>query len=410
MITIIAEKPSVAQAIARIVHSDTRKDGYYEGSRYYVTWAFGHMVEIYAEGADSWDADLPLIPDSFSLRVARTHTAKGDRADPGYAKQLGVIRSLAARSEAVINAGDAGREGELIQRYIYAYIGLRKPVRRLWISSLTDSAIRKGLEELRPSRDYDALYEAGRARSEADWLVGINATRALTRASGGKRVLSLGRVQTPTLGIVCRRFLENRDFVPSPFWTLKAEARLGKAVFTARSPRFGDRREALCAIEPALSAPGMIVETVERTTKEVQPPLLHDLTSLQKACNQRYGMTADETLSAAQSLYEKKLITYPRTVVRSGTVEPKERERWQGERSPCYHPDGREALRRPGRGTGARLRRGPTALPGVPLAPLRRARDHGLLPGGRRDFHREGAGGADPGLEGRARGRRAPGG
>ena len=313
MITIIAEKPSVAQAIARIVHSDTRKDGYYEGSRYYVTWAFGHMVEIYAEGADSWDADLPLIPDSFSLRVARTHTPKGDRADPGYAKQLGVIRSLAARSEAVINAGDAGREGELIQRYIYAYIGLRKPVRRLWISSLTDSAIRKGLEELRPSRDYDALYEAGRARSEADWLVGINATRALTRASGGKRVLSLGRVQTPTLGIVCRRFLENRDFVPSPFWTLKAEARLGKAVFTARSPRFGDRREALCAIEPALSAPGMVVETVERTTKEVQPPLLHDLTSLQKACNQRYGMTADETLSAAQSLYEKKLITYPRT-------------------------------------------------------------------------------------------------
>ena len=313
MITIIAEKPSVAQAIARIVQSDTRKDGYYEGKHYFVTWAFGHMVEICAEGADDWGADLPLLPATFSLRIARTHTAKGDRADPGYAKQLGIIRSLVARSEEVINAGDAGREGELIQRYIYTYIGLRKPVRRLWISSLTDDAIRRGMNELRPSRDFDTLYEAGRARSEADWLVGINATRALTRASGGKRTLSLGRVQTPTLGIVCRRFLENRDFVPSAFWTLKAEARLGKTEFTARSSRFGEHREASSALEAALAAPGMVVVKVERAAREVMPPLLHDLTSLQKACNQRYGMTAEQTLSVAQSLYEKKLITYPRT-------------------------------------------------------------------------------------------------
>lgn len=310
MITIIAEKPSVALSIAKVVGATVRRDGYLTGGGYNVTWAFGHMVEIWAEGSDDWEAPLPLLPEAFSLRVGRS---KSGRADAGYAKQLGVIRSLVHQSESVVNAGDAGREGELIQRYIYSFIGLTKPVRRLWISSLTDSAIREGMRSLRPSGDYDALYAAGKARSEADWLIGINATRALTRASGGEKVLSLGRVQTPTLGLVCRRFLENRDFVETPIWTLEAEARLGKTLFRARSPRYEDYA-ASCRDAEAVRSDGFLrVKEVEKTTKAVMPPLLHDLTSLQKECNRRHGMTADATLSAAQSLYEKRLITYPRT-------------------------------------------------------------------------------------------------
>ena len=310
MITIIAEKPSVAQSIARVVGATSRRDGYLSGNGYYVTWAFGHMVEIYAEGGDDWGSELPLLPDHFSLRIGR---AKSGRADAGYAKQLGVIRSLVHQSESIINAGDAGREGELIQRYIYKYIGVKVPVSRLWISSLTDSAIREGMRSLRPSEEYDALYEAGKARSEADWLVGINATRALTKVAGGEQVLSLGRVQTPTLALICRRFLENRDFVESPFWTLDVEARLGKTLFKARSVHYDDYSE-VCRDLDSVRAEGFLrVSSVEKATRAVLPPLLHDLTSLQKECNKRYSMTADATLSAAQNLYEKKLITYPRT-------------------------------------------------------------------------------------------------
>ena len=313
MITIIAEKPSVAQSIARVVGASTRKDGYWEGKRYYVTWAFGHMVEIYAEGADDWGAPLPLLPGSFSLRVGRVRTDRGERADPGYAKQLGIIRSLASHSEYVINAGDAGREGELIQRYIYEYIGLRKPVRRLWISSLTEEAIRGGMEALRPSEEYDALYRAGKARSEADWLIGVNATRALTKAAGGERLLSLGRVQTPTLGLVCRRFLENRDFVSVPIWTVEAKSWLGKSLFTAWSGRYENYREA-CSAREILAAAGRIrVSSVQKSTRVEMAPLLYDLTTLQKECNRRYALTAEETLSAAQGLYEKRVLTYPRT-------------------------------------------------------------------------------------------------
>ena len=310
MITIIAEKPSVALSIAKVVGANARRDGYLTGGGYNVTWAFGHMVEICAEGSDNWEAPLPLLPESFSLRVGRSKTG---RADAGYAKQLGVIRALVHNSEGVINAGDAGREGELIQRYIYSYIGVRVPVRRLWISSLTDSAIREGMRSLRPSEDYDALYAAGKARSEADWLIGINATRALTRAAGGEKALSLGRVQTPTLALVCRRFLENRDFVEMPLWTLEAEGRLGKTLFRAQSERYDDYA-ASCRDAEAVRSDGFLrVSSVQKTTRAVLPPLLHDLTSLQKECNKRFGMTAEATLTAAQSLYEKKLITYPRT-------------------------------------------------------------------------------------------------
>lgn len=314
MITIITEKPSVAMEIARIVGARSRKDGYMEGGGYAVTWALGHLVEIWAEGDDDWGAPLPLLPQQFQLRVARKKRKDGKSApDPGYAKQLGIIRNLFSGSEYIINAGDAGREGELIQRYIYEFVRGHVPVKRLWISSLTDEAIREGLRNLRPSSEFDNLYAAGRARSEADWLVGVNATRALTKASGGTELRSLGRVQTPTLALVCRRFLENRDFVPSPFWTLQVRASLGREGFTAVSARYTDLSSATADRERVEAGGHLNVKSVERKTASVQPPLLHDLTSLQREANKRYSMTAQETLSAAQALYEKKLITYPRT-------------------------------------------------------------------------------------------------
>ena len=314
MITIIAEKPSVAQEIARIVGARTRKDGYMEGNGYAVTWALGHLVEIYADGDDDWSVPLPLLPDAFRLRVARTRRKDGRLTpDPGYAKQLGIIKYLFHHSESVVNAGDAGREGELIQRYIYAYVNASVPVRRLWISSLTDEAIREGLRNLRPSSEFDDLYLAGKARSEADWLIGVNATRALTKAAGGEETPSLGRVQTPTLAMICRRFLENRDFDPVPFWTLHCGGSLGGDTFVARSARYEDYQSACIDRDKVAGGGRLVVMKVSRRTVSKEPPLLHDLTSLQREANGIHSMTAQETLTAAQSLYEKKLITYPRT-------------------------------------------------------------------------------------------------
>ena len=314
MITIIAEKPSVALEIARIVGARNRKDGYMEGGGYAVTWALGHLVELGAEGDEDWGAELPFLPEHFLLRVARTRRKDGTVApDPGYARQLGVIKHLFHHSEYIVNAGDAGREGELIQRYIYAFVGGKAPVRRLWISSLTEEAIREGLRHLAPSSDYDNLFLAGKARSEADWLIGVNATRALTKASGSTSLRSLGRVQTPTLALVCRRFIENRDFTPQPFWTLKAQASLGGKPFMASSSRFDTAEEASGALGKVRAAGFLRVARVERKTSDVPPPLLYDLTTLQREANRRFSLTALETLSLAQSLYEKKAITYPRT-------------------------------------------------------------------------------------------------
>ena len=314
MITIIAEKPSVAQEIARIVGARTRKDGYMEGNGYAVTWAFGHLVEIYAEGDDDWGTSLPFLPERFQLRVGRTRRKDGKIApDPGYAKQLGIIRNLFANSEYIINAGDAGREGELIQRYIYQFVKGHVPVKRLWISSLTDEAIRTGLKSLLPSSEFDNLYAAGKARSEADWLVGVNATRALTKASGGGMLRSLGRVQTPTLALVCKRFLENRDFVPHRFWTIQLSAFSTDEEFMLVSGHYDDPFTASGDLDKVNHSISVTVRTVERKTVVVQPPQLHDLTSLQREANRRYSLSAQETLNAAQSLYEKKLITYPRT-------------------------------------------------------------------------------------------------
>ena len=317
MVTIIAEKPSVGRDLARIVGAQVRCEGYMAGNGYAVTWAFGHLVEIFAPESDvPWMIDtLPILPENFYLRVGQSEGKDGRKADDsGYAHQLSVIRKLIDESDYIINAGDAGREGELIQRYIYAYVGCSKPVKRLWISSLTDNAIREGLAALMPSSDFDGLYYAGKARNEADWLVGINATRALTIASGGRKLLSLGRVQTPTLGMVCRRFYENRDFVPQTFWNLKVAARKDGTVFTATAKeRYYDCEKLNADMQKVAACGKLVVTKMEKKAKSLQPPYLHDLTSLQKEANRKYNISAQECLDTAQALYEKKLLTYPRT-------------------------------------------------------------------------------------------------
>lgn len=315
MTTIIAEKPSVALELARVVGARKREDGYMSGGGYAVTWAYGHLLEIFTPECDDWGVPLPYLPETFGLRIGQSRGKDGRmHTDPGYAKQLKVIASLFAKSSLIINAGDAGREGELIQRYIYKYVGSSVPVKRLWVSSLSDEALRGGLSALLPSEDFDNLYLAGKARNEADWLVGINATRALTKVVGGGRVSSLGRVQTPTLALICRRFLENRDFVPEAFWRLSVQAVLGNEQFLVRSEKkFNDRGSALLDLGKVQEAGFLKVDSVERKDEKKQPPLLYDLTALQRDANRRCSLTAQETLNAAQYLYEKKLITYPRT-------------------------------------------------------------------------------------------------
>lgn len=315
MITIIAEKPSVAMEIAHIVGAHKREDGYMSGNGYAVTWAFGHLVEIFSEGGDDWNASLPFLPEEFRLRVIQSRGRDGKpHVDSGCLKQLKIISKLFAKSEYIINAGDAGREGELIQRYIYKYVEGNAPVRRLWVSSLSDEAIREGLDNIKPSEEYDNLFLAGKARNEADWLVGVNATRALTRIMGNERVFSLGRVQTPTLALICRRYLENTGFVPESFWRIAVQSALGNETFLVRSDTKYKSEEQCKADLEAVTSDGILrVETVERKEVNRQPPLLYDLTALQRDANKRYSMTAQQTLSAAQALYEKKLITYPRT-------------------------------------------------------------------------------------------------
>lgn len=316
MIVIIAEKPSVAKEIARIVGADRRGEGHIYGNGYAVTWAFGHLVQIVTPESDvPWKAEnLPILPSGFFLEPGQKIGADGKKqADEGYVRQLEVIRKLFDGCEYIINAGDAGREGELIQRYIYAYLGCTKPVKRLWISSLTDKAIREGLEHLHDSSEFDSLYAAGKARSEADWMVGINATRALSIIAG-KGVRSLGRVQTPTLAMVCRRYLENRDFVPQSFWNLRVRAAKDGIEFRAvTKDRILEKEKAEEALSRLLEIGELCVTKMEKKEKSLNPPYLHDLTSLQKEANKRLNLSAQDTLDTAQRLYEKKVLTYPRT-------------------------------------------------------------------------------------------------
>ena len=315
-ICIIAEKPSVARDIARIVGATSKQDGYMEGCGYLVTWAMGHLIALAmpeAYGFSTYKAeDLPIRPNPFQLVVRQARRDKEYISDPAALKQLKVIRSCFDKVDRIIVATDAGREGELIFRYIHQHLNCHKPFDRLWISSLTDKAIREGLSNLKPGSSYDNLYYSAKARSEADWLVGINASRALSIARKGG--YSLGRVQTPTLAMVCRRYIENRDFSSVPYWKLSALIeKEGVSLKAVGSEDYESEASAQTALAALRSQSQLTVESVVRKVAGTPPPLLYDLTALQKETNRRHGFSADKTLSIAQSLYEKKITTYPRT-------------------------------------------------------------------------------------------------
>ena len=319
MKTIIAEKPSVAKEIAHIVGADKREEGYMQGNGYYVTWAFGHLVqpampETY--GMKGFHAEnLPVIPDPFVLVPRQVKTENGYKPDAGVLAQIKIIGKLFDSSERIIVATDAGREGELIFRYLYAYLGCRKPFDRLWISSLTDTAIREGLLNLRDGKEYDNLYHAAKARSEADWLVGINGTQALTIAAG-RGTYSVGRVQTPTLGMVCERYWEHKRFESKPFWQVHfgvVDADSGNILKFTSANRWTDKATATDIYNKVKDTGSAIITKVATKRKVEKAPLLYDLTTLQKEANTQHGFTAEHTLSIAQKLYEAKFITYPRT-------------------------------------------------------------------------------------------------
>lgn len=317
MIAVIGEKPSVARDIARILGANEKQDGYLSGNGYLVTWAFGHLVGLAmpeAYGIQSFRREsLPIIPDSFQLTPRQVKAEKGYKADPGALKQLKVIKEVFSQSDKIIVATDAGREGELIFRYIYRYIGCDKPFVRLWISSLTDKAIREGLQNLKDGSQYDNLFLSAQARSEADYLIGINGTQALSVAAG-QGIFSLGRVQSPTLAMICTRFLENKNFVPQKYWQLKLQSVKDNLSFSALSvEKYDAQQTAIDTLQRIKEAETVRVKSVERKEMNQEPPLLYDLTTLQKEANTKLNLSADKTLSIAQKLYEGKLISYPRT-------------------------------------------------------------------------------------------------
>ena len=319
MITILAEKPSVAREIARIVGATRREEGYFTGNGYHVTWALGHLVQLALPdgyGIKGFRRDsLPVIPEKFELIPRQVKTDKGYKADAAAVKQIKVITKLWNESDGIIVATDCAREGELIFRYLYAYIGCTLPFQRLWISSLTDSAIRKGLKELKDGHEYDSLYLAAKARSEADWLVGINGTQALSVAAG-RGTYSVGRVQTPTLAMVCQRFWENKRFQPEPVHQLHfttPSVSVNEVVKFSSVEKWKNKEEAATLYNKVKEQMAAIVVKVEKKEKVENPPLLYDLTTLQKEANTKHGFTAERTLDLVQKLYEAKLVTYPRT-------------------------------------------------------------------------------------------------
>jgi DNA topoisomerase-3 len=313
---IIAEKPSVAREIANIVGAKTKEDGFLSGSGYMVTWALGHLVQLAMPEDYGFmrfvRENLPILPETFILKPRHIREGKEYKPDSGALKQLKIIQRVFEQCDKIIVATDAGREGELIFRFIYSYLNSRQPFERLWISSLTDKAIREGLQNLKPGSEYDKLYFAAKARAEADWQVGLNASQALSIAAG-RGVFSLGRVQTPTLAMICRRYLENKNFVPVPFWQIRIQAEKGGISFSLVSKEKYDNKDTANTIFGKLQNDPLTVQTVEQKEVNQEPPLLYDLTTLQKEANSKYGFSADKTLSIAQKLYEQKLITYPRT-------------------------------------------------------------------------------------------------
>jgi DNA topoisomerase III len=306
---ILAEKPSVARELAAFLKATSRRDGYFEGNGYQVTWALGHLVELkepadYDPSLKTWSlGTLPFIPDEFELKL---------RDDQGTTQQFAIVKRLFRAADGLICATDAGREGELIFRYILTHTGCaRKPTQRLWLSSLTPQAIQSAFRSLRPLADYDNLYAAAKCRSEADWIVGLNATRNYTLRYGTAGILwSLGRVQTPVLAMIVRRDDEIRTFKPQPFWELLTNYR--KVCFRFTGDRFDKQMEAQAVLNRVSKHP-LVIQKIERRPEKSLPPQLFDLTELQRDMNRRFGISAASTLQSAQSLYEAKLITYPRT-------------------------------------------------------------------------------------------------
>ncbi|KAA6301327.1 MAG: DNA topoisomerase 3 [Candidatus Ordinivivax streblomastigis] len=313
----IAEKPSVARDIAAIVGATSKKDGYMEGNGWTVTWAFGHLVglampEVY--GFTSFQrANLPILPKEFILIPRQIKEGKEYKNDPGVMKQLKIIKELFFHAEGIVVATDAGREGQLIFQYIYDYAGCNKSCERLWISSLTDKAIKEGFQNLKPGSDYDHLYLSAKARSCADWVIGINASQALSIAAG-RGSWSLGRVQTPTLAMICSRYLENKDFKPQTYFKIKVHTAKDATAFAVLSADKYDTRPAADEVLQRVRAAGSLrVMSVEKKEVKQEPPLLYDLTTLQKEANSKHGFSAEKTLNIAQALYEGKKISYPRT-------------------------------------------------------------------------------------------------
>ena len=307
MILCITEKASVGRDIAKILGATVRKPGYIEGNGYAVTWTFGHLCELkepadYDESWKRWNfQSLPMIPAKFGIRL---------KDDKGIEEQFNVIKNLIESCDEIINCGDAGQEGELIQRWVMQKAGCKKPVKRLWISSLTDDAIKEGFKNLRDQKDLEPLYIAGLCRAIGDWLLGINATRLYSLKYGAHRqILSIGRVQTPTLALVVNRQKEIENFVSKDTWELKTKYR--DAIFSSSLKAFDKEEEGKEIIEEIKNQPLEITGISKKKAKEA-PPRLFDLTSLQVECNKKFGMSADLTLKTIQSLYEKKLTTYPR--------------------------------------------------------------------------------------------------
>lgn len=320
MIVCIAEKPSVARDIARILGATTSKDGYMEGNGYQVTWTFGHLCELkepndYQPNWRYWTlAALPMVPARFGIKLI---------PNEGIEKQFNIISKLYAEADEIINCGDAGQEGELIQRWVMQMAHVKCPVKRLWISSMTDEAIKEGFQNLKPQESYESLYLAGLCRAIGDWMLGMNATRLYTLMYGlNHQVLSIGRVQTPTLALIVQRQKEIDNFKPEPYWILSTIYR--DTLFTAAAGRFNSEEEGRQAFTLIEGRP-FTVKSVEKKQGKEAPRQLYDLTSLQVDCNRKFGFSAELTLNLIQGLYEKKLTTYPRvdTQYLSDDIYPK---------------------------------------------------------------------------------------
>lgn len=318
MKAIIAEKPSVAREIASLLGASEKKDGYLTGNGYCVTWAFGHLVGLGMPedyGISGFQkTSLPILPNPFLLTIRKVKKDKSYVADTGALKQLKIIEQVFNQCESIIVATDAGREGELIFRYIYEYLKCNKPFERLWISSLTEKAIKQGFNNLKNGKEFNGLYQSAKGRSQADWLVGINATQALSIAAGNG-IYSLGRVQTPTLALICKRYLDNKNFSIKKYYQIQLLHHKEMIAFKSLSTTKWDDKilaeDALRTIER--NGNTATVTSVEIKNVTEQPPLLFDLTGLQKEANNKLNLSAEETLNLAQSLYEKKFVTYPRT-------------------------------------------------------------------------------------------------